>query len=114
MFVRPRFGRKQAVVFEGALFNALAMYTYVYALALFLKNPLFFFSMIIIENWSCNSDIRAVYMRENKPRLTLAAAYIRREHPVKMVRNRSSRLTSSAASSSRGLSYPRFFGLHLS
>ena len=27
----------------------------------------------------CN---RAVYTRENKPRLTLAAAYIRREHPV--------------------------------
>ena len=27
-------------------------------------------------------DIRAVYTRENKPRLTIAAAYIRREHPV--------------------------------
>ena len=25
---------------------------------------------------------RAVYTRENKPRLTIAAAYIRREHPV--------------------------------
>ena len=28
------------------------------------------------------SHIRAVYTRENKPRLTIAAAYIRREHPV--------------------------------
>ena len=27
-------------------------------------------------------DIRAVYTRENRPRLTIAAAYIRREHPV--------------------------------
>ena len=27
-------------------------------------------------------DIRAVYTRENKPRLTIAAAYIRREHPA--------------------------------
>ena len=26
--------------------------------------------------------IRAVYTRENKPRLTIAAANIRREHPV--------------------------------
>ena len=26
--------------------------------------------------------IRAVYTRENKPRLTLAAAYVSREHPV--------------------------------
>ena len=26
-------------------------------------------------------DIRAVYTRENKPRLTLAAAYVSREHP---------------------------------
>ena len=29
-----------------------------------------------------DSDNRAVYTRENKPRLTMAAAYIRREHPV--------------------------------
>ena len=29
-----------------------------------------------------DDDIRAVYTRENKPRLTIAAAYIRREHPV--------------------------------
>ena len=28
---------------------------------------------------SQNTNIRAVYTRENKPRLTLAAAYIRRE-----------------------------------
>ena len=28
------------------------------------------------------SYIRAVYTRENKPRLTISAAYIRREHPV--------------------------------
>ena len=27
-------------------------------------------------------DNRAVYPRENKPRLTIAAAYIRREHHV--------------------------------
>ena len=34
------------------------------------------------RNHSNERHIRAVYTRENKPRLTLAAAYIRREHPV--------------------------------
>ena len=35
-----------------------------------------------IRNYYVFKNIRAVYTRENKPRLTLAAAYIRREHPV--------------------------------
>ena len=33
------------------------------------------------------SNNTAVERRENKPRFTLAAAYIRREHPVLMVQN---------------------------
>ena len=35
----------------------------------------------VLDVYACAMYIRAVYTRENKPRLTLAAAYIR-EHPV--------------------------------
>ena len=48
---------------------------------------------------------RAVYTREHKPRLTLAAAYVRRERPVQVVQNLRSRLTEPTASSSRGISW---------
>ena len=48
---------------------------------------------------------RAVYTREHKPRLTLAAAYLRRERPVQLVQNLRSRLTEPTASSSRGISW---------
>ena len=62
--------------------------------------------------------IRAVYTRENKPRLTLAAAYVSREQPVKMVQNLRSRLSQATSypglgvytrinSSFRGLRKPR-------
>ena len=33
------------------------------------------------------SNNRAVETRENKPQFTLAAAYLRREHPVLMVQS---------------------------
>ena len=56
-------GRKQAIVFEGALFKTLAMsFVYIYFIyllsflfELILKTPQFFLAMIKSANWSyCN------------------------------------------------------------
>ena len=41
-----------------------------------------FFVILSIISKELITNIRAVYTRENKPRLTLAAAYVSREHPV--------------------------------
>ena len=38
--------------------------------------------LISVGQTFMRGDNRAVYTRENKLRLTIAAAYIRREHPV--------------------------------
>ena len=57
------------------------------------------FSNMVVDHVSETQEFthnRAVYTKENKPRLTLAAAYIRREHPVKMVQNLRSRLSQAA------------------
>ena len=50
-------------------------------------SPVFMFAFIFhcrsfSPYWPLAFLIRAVYTRDNKPRLSLAAACIRREHPV--------------------------------
>ena len=52
------------------------MYTLVLFYFYFIFIYLFFFFL------ADKVVIRAVYTRENKPRLTLAAAYVSRKHPV--------------------------------
>ena len=55
----------------GILFMILLI---IYLISLLLKNSLLYLTML-----RSTREIRAVYMRDDKPRLTLAAAYIRGE-----------------------------------